>query len=269
MARTHTPSPTYAPSPIHAPSPTHTRRLTSTLTPRLLSTTLTAAALATALATTPATAASSPKGHDVSSHQKSVNWSNAKAKGATFVYVKATESTTYRNPYFSQQYDGARKAGIIRGAYHFALPNKSSGTSQAGYFVAHGGGWKADGWTLPPALDIETNPYDKKHPCYSLSKTGMVNWIKAFSAEVNRRTGRRPVIYTTTQWWKTCTGNSGAFASTHPLWIARHGSATAGALPAGWSYWTFWQYANSGSLPGDQNLFNGSMTQLRKFARGY
>ncbi len=54
-----------------------------------------------------------------------------------------------------------------------------------------------------------------------------------------------------------------------PLWIARHGSATAGTLPAGWSYWTFWQYANRGSLPGDQNRFNGTMTQLRKFARGY
>ncbi len=205
MARTHT------------PNPTHTR---------LLATTLTAAALATGLAATLTTAASSPKGHDVSSHQKSVNWSNAKAKGATFVYVKATESTTYRNPYFSQQYDGARKVGIIRGAYHFALPNRSSGTSQAGYFVAHGGDWKADGWTLPPALDIETNPYDKKHPCYSLSRTGMVNWIKAFSAEVNRRTGRRPVIYTTTQWWKTCTGNSSAFASTHPS-----GSPATARLP--------------------------------------
>ncbi|MER7929071.1 lysozyme [Streptomyces sp. NPDC096057] len=262
----------------HTPNPTRTRPLTSTLAtrtrtrPRPLATALTAltaAALATALATTPATAAGSPKGHDVSSHQKSVNWSNAKAKGATFVYVKATESTTYRNPYFSQQYDGARNAGIIRGAYHFALPNRSSGTSQAGYFVAHGGDWKADGWTLPPALDIETNPYDKKHPCYSLSRTGMVNWIKAFSAEVNRRTGRRPVIYTTTQWWKTCTGNSSAFAATHALWIARHRSANAGTLPAGWSYWTFWQYANSGGLPGDQNLFNGTMTQLRKFARGY
>ncbi|MFI6618831.1 lysozyme [Streptomyces sp. NPDC050528] len=235
---------------------------------------LTVGATTLALAETPATAAgavaASPvKGHDVSSHQKNVNWPSAKAKGATFVYVKATESTTYRNPYFGQQYDGARKAGIIRGAYHFALPDRSSGGSQAAYFVAHGGDWKADGWTLPPALDIENNPYDKKHPCYGLSKTGMVNWIKAFSAEVKQETGRRPVIYTTALWWKTCTGNSAALASTHALWIARHESADAGSLPAGWSYWTFWQYDNSGSLPGDQNLFNGTVSQLRKFARGY
>jgi len=230
---------------------------------------LAAGGTALALAEVPAAAASPAKGHDVSSHQKNVDWPSARAKGATFVYVKATESTNYVSPSFGRQYNGARAAGIIRGAYHFALPNKSSGATQAAYFVAHGGGWKADGWTLPPALDIEYNPYDKKHGCYGLSKAKTVGWIKAFSAEVKRETGRRPVIYTTAHWWNTCTGSSTAPASTHALWIARHGSADAGSLPAGWSYWTFWQYDNSGSLPGDQNLFNGSLSQLRKFARGY
>jgi len=222
----------------------------------------------TTLAEFPASAASLPKGHDVSSHQKNVNWSRAKAKGARFVYVKATESTNYRNPYFGQQYNGARNAGIIRGAYHFAVPNKSSGRTQAAYFVRNGGRWSADGWTLPPALDIEYNPYDSKHKCYGLSKAGMVNWIKSFSNEVKRLTGRRPVIYTTAHWWNTCTGSSRAFASNHALWIARHNSADAGSLPAGWSFWTFWQYDNSGSLPGDQNLFNGSQARLKRFARG-
>ncbi|WP_327666786.1 lysozyme [Streptomyces sp. NBC_00485] len=224
---------------------------------------------ASALAEVPASAASPPKGHDVSSHQKNVDWSGAKARGARFVYVKATESTNYRNPYFSQQYNGARTAGIIRGAYHFALPNKSSGATQAAYFVRNGGRWSADGWTLPPALDIEYNPYDSRHKCYGLSKAGMVNWIKSFSNELKQLTGRRPVIYTTTHWWNKCTGGSRAFASDHALWIARHDSADAGSLPAGWSFWTFWQYDNSGGLPGDQNLFNGSQAQLRTFARGH
>jgi len=222
-----------------------------------------------ALAGLPASAASLPKGHDVSSHQKNVNWSSAKARGARFVYVKATESTNYRNPYFSRQYNGARSAGIIRGAYHFALPDRSSGRTQAAYFVNNGGRWRSDGWTLPPALDIEYNPYSAKHRCYGLSKAGMVSWIKSFSNEVKRLTGRHPVIYTTTHWWNTCTGGSGAFAANHALWIARHESGAAGSLPAGWSFWTFWQYGNRGGLPGDQNLFNGSQTQLRKFARGY
>ncbi|MGW2569342.1 lysozyme [Streptomyces sp. NPDC001537] len=241
------------------------RRRTRVLAVSVAALTVTGAALAGL----PASAASLPQGHDVSSHQKNVDWSGAKTKGARFVYVKATESTNYRNPYFGQQYNGARSAGIIRGAYHFALPDKSSGRAQAAYFVNHGGGWRSDGWTLPPALDIEYNPYSPKHGCYGLSKARMVGWIKAFSGEVKRLTGRHPVIYTTTHWWNTCTGGSSAFASNHALWIARHGSGTSGSLPAGWSFWTFWQYDNSGGLPGDQNLFNGSQTRLRKFARGY
>ncbi|MGJ5750617.1 lysozyme [Streptomyces puniciscabiei] len=209
-----------------------------------------------------------PRGHDVSSHQKRVDWAAARSRGARFVYVKATESTDYRNPYFSQQYNGAREAGLYRGAYHFARPDRSSGARQASYFVRHGGDWRADGRTLPPALDIEYNPYNKKHKCYGLGWKRMVRWIRSFSNEVKRETGRRPVIYTTAQWWRTCTGNSRAFARSHALWIARHGTSRPGKLPGGWRYWTFWQYGSRGRLPGDQNLFNGSPSRLRAFARG-
>ncbi|MFE0177008.1 lysozyme [Streptomyces sp. NPDC059002] len=220
----------------------------------------------TALAEIPVSAAGKPRGHDVSSHQKNVNWQKAKNKGARFVYVKATESHTYRNPYFTQQYNGSRNAGLIRGAYHFAVPSKSSGTTQARYFLNHGGRWRADGWTLPPALDIEHNPYSSRK-CYGLSKGRMVGWIQSFSNEVRRQTGRRPVIYTTAKWWNDCTGGSRAFASNHALWLARW-SSSAGSLPRGWAYWTFWQYDNRGGLPGDQNLFNGSTAQLKRFAKG-
>ncbi|KUN04088.1 hydrolase [Streptomyces yokosukanensis] len=228
---------------------------------------LTLASTATATAGPAALAPGKPRGHDVSSHQKSVGWPAAHSKGARFVYVKATESTNYRNPYFAQQYDGAREEGLIRGAYHFARPDKSSGAKQAAYFVRHGGGWRPDGWTLPPALDVEYNPYNKKHKCYGLSKAHMVRWIRSFSNEVKLKTGRRPVIYTSPQWWKLCTGNSRAFSKSHPLWIARHGAKKPGALPGGWRYWTFWQHQAKGRLPGDQDLFNGSTSRLRLFAR--
>ncbi|MEU6817666.1 lysozyme [Streptomyces sp. NPDC046860] len=210
-----------------------------------------------------------PRGHDVSSHQRRVDWPSARAEGARFAYVKATESTTYRNPYFAGQYNGARRAGLIRGAYHFALPDRSSGAAQAAYFVRHGGDWRADGVTLPPALDIEYNPYDKRHKCYGLSRKKMVRWIRSFSNEVRRETGRRPVIYTTTHWWTACTGNSRAFSADHALWIASHGSSDPGELPGGWEYWTFWQHGTKGPLPGDQDLFDGSVARLRAFARGH
>jgi GH25 family lysozyme M1 (1,4-beta-N-acetylmuramidase) len=98
-------------------------------------------------------------GLDVSSWQGNVDWVAVAANGARFAYVKATESTTYVNPYFSQQYGGASQVGLVRGAYHFALPDRSSGAEQADWFAAHGGAWSADNQTLPGALDIEYNPY--------------------------------------------------------------------------------------------------------------
>src|SRR5207248_7431363 len=101
---------------------------------------------------------------------------------------------------------GSYQAGMIRGAYHFATPNTSGGAAQADYFVAHGGGWTADGKTLPPMLDIEYNPSGQT--CYGLSPAAMTGWIRSFSEEVHAKTSRWPMLYTTTDWWKTCTGNS-------------------------------------------------------------
>lgn len=204
-------------------------------------------------------------GMDVSSHQGNVNWATAYKNGARFAYVKATESTSYTSPSFTQQYNGSRKAGMIRGAYHFAVPSNSSGAAQANYFVAHGGGWSKDGKTLPPMLDIEYNPYGSN--CYGLSQASMVSWIKAFSDRVHAKTSRWPTIYTTTSWWSACTGNKADFSGTNPLFIARYASS-AGALPPKWGNYTFWQFADSGKFPGDQDVFNGNQDRLKALANG-
>ena len=204
-------------------------------------------------------------GMDVSSYQGNVNWSGAWSNGAKFAYIKATEGTSYTNPYFTQQYNGSYNVGMIRGSYHFALPDVSSGAAQADYFVAHGGGWSADGKTLPGALDMEYNPYGAT--CYGKSASAMVSWIQSFSNEYHARTGRYPTIYTSTTWWTACTGNSSAFKTNNALWIARY-SSSVGTLPAGWSYQTFWQYADAGAFPGDQDRFNGALDRVQAYAKG-
>jgi GH25 family lysozyme M1 (1,4-beta-N-acetylmuramidase) len=202
-------------------------------------------------------------GMDVSSHQGAVNWSAAKANGALFAYVKATEGTTYQNPEFAQQYNGSFNVGMIRGAYHFALPDRSSGATQGNFFVGHGGGWSADGKTLPPAIDLEYNPYGAS--CYGLSHSAMVAWIRDIASTVKSRTGRDPVFYTSTSWWTLCTGNNATFGN-NPLWIPRYGSTTVGTLPASWTFQTIWQNADSGIFPGDQNKFNGAFDRVQAFA---
>ena len=110
--------------------------------------------------------------------------------------------------------------------------------------------------------------------------------VKRFSgraAMFSHTLSRLPlVIYTTTSWWTSCTGNTGAFGANNPLWIARWGSSI-GTLPAGWRYYsipwnylvsfadcvhsftTFWQYADSGPNPGDQDYFNGDSAGLKRY----
>ena len=202
-------------------------------------------------------------GIDVSSYQGNINWP-AVAPYIDFSYAKATEATNYTNPYFYNQYEGPYNQGLIRGAYHFAVPNNSSGQSQADYFIKHGGGWSSDGQTLPGALDIEYNPYGSE--CYGLTASQMVSWIKNFVHEYAYKEHVYPVIYTTTDWWKTCTGNNGGFGKNDPLWIANYLASHGGPLPNGWGFYTFWQYADSGSLPGDQDVFNGDHNRLKALA---
>jgi GH25 family lysozyme M1 (1,4-beta-N-acetylmuramidase) len=215
----------------------------------------------TATATAPAKTTRT-QGFDVSNWQGTVNWASAYAKGARFAYIKATEGTTYKDPKFDANYTGSYKAGFIRGAYHFARPDSSGGKAQADYFVSHGGGWSKDGKTLPPALDIE---YPAGAACYGLSKTAMVSWIKAFVNEVHAKTTRWATLYSTTDWWTRCTGNTSAFAANDPLFVARYASSV-GKLPAGWPWYSFWQHADSGTFPGDQDYFNGPLSGLRNLA---
>lgn len=169
--------------------------------------------------------------------------------------------SSYLSPTFSQQFTKATAAGMIRGGYHFANPAGASGATQATYFVNHGGGWSADGKTLPGALDIEYG----SPTCYGLSQAAMITWIGDFLAKYKTLTGRAAPIYTTTNWWSQCTGNTAKFAA-NPLWVANY-NGTYNPLPNGWTGTpTIWQYSSSNNL--DKNYYYGTLTQLRAFATG-
>lgn len=209
-----------------------------------------------------------PMGIDVSNWQGNVDWNRAKANGAVFAYVKASEGSWPMNEYFNQQYNGAANTGFIRGAYHFARPDRSSGAEQARVFLASGGGWSADGITLPPALDLESQPsaygYD---PCYNRTPAQLVAWTREFVNTIYAATGKAPMIYTGYYFWQDCMGNSTAFKDANPIWLAAYN--TGGPLiPGGWATYSMWQYWDGvGSVfPGDQNVFNGTYAQLKALA---
>jgi GH25 family lysozyme M1 (1,4-beta-N-acetylmuramidase) len=200
-------------------------------------------------ATLPPPSAAGAIGVDVAGYQHpggaAIDWPKVAAAGYKFAFIKATEGDYYANPYYASDLAQAKAAGLYAAGYHFAVPNVSGGASQADYALANDG-YAPDGRTLPLALDIEYNPYGPE--CYGLSAPQMVSWVSAFTAEAQRVTGQRPIIYTTADWWDTCTGDSTAFGS-DPLWVAAYRSA-APPVPAGWGNWTFWQYTSRGSVPG-------------------
>ncbi|MCB5273873.1 Lysozyme M1 [Arthrobacter sp. SO5] len=218
------------------------------------------------------------QGLDASEHQPSINWQQQWNMGARFAYIKATEGNYYTNPIFGSQYDGARGAGMIRGAYHYANPAASSGADQARIFVRSGGGWSGDGFTMPPVLDFEGNPYAGKtingyyqgNTCYDMSPSALAAWARDFSNTMQALTGRLPVIYTGNYWWRDCVGNPLGFGD-NPLWLASYPSSAsnnAGPIPASWSAYSIWQYSESGPFAGDSNVWNGDYASLKRFATG-
>jgi GH25 family lysozyme M1 (1,4-beta-N-acetylmuramidase) len=210
------------------------------------------------------------RGVDVADYQHpngaSINWRQVAAAGYKFAAVKATEGTYYINPWAARDVIAGRNAGLYMTYYAFAIPNDGGGAAQADYLLAHSH-WSADGRMLPPELDIEYDPYSYNE-CYGLSQRNMVHWIAEFSTEIEHKTGEWPIIYTTADWWSTCTGGNRIFGPNNPLWVAAYGVGSP-PLPSGWRTWTFWQYSSTGSVPGiqapgdtDVSYFNGGQVKL-------
>ncbi|MGI5241037.1 GH25 family lysozyme [Dactylosporangium sp. CA-139066] len=209
-------------------------------------------------------------GIDISSHdhgRNTVHWPTEVAAGSRFVYVKATEGTSYVNPHFAADYEAARKAGRYVGAYVYARPDKGDPLGQADHFLRHAR-FTRDARTLVPFVDLEW-PYDgiKAGDCYGLTPAQLRDWIHAFIGRIEAAVGRKPMIYTNTYWWDPCTGGDASFGS-YPLDIANYTKKNP-KLPAGWSTFALWQY-----LPGDsgqrhshdRDVVNGGEDGLRALA---
>lgn len=234
---------------------------------RLRRTVRAGAVVVTALLSITATAAFGyqPPGVDVASYQhaSSLNWSKVKAAGVKFAFIKATEGTSYRNPYFPSDWAGTARNGIYRGAYHFARPSVGSAAAQARYFVAYAGRQNTRG-VLPPVLDLEMTG--------GLGPKRLITWTRNWLQTVQSLTGRAPIIYCSPYFWIDNLNNSTAFHA-YPLWVAHYGVSDP-MVPGGWPTYSFWQTRSTGTISGisgnvDHDLFHGTMTGLRKFALDY
>jgi GH25 family lysozyme M1 (1,4-beta-N-acetylmuramidase) len=164
------------------------------------------------------------RGVDVSSWQ--AGWTPD--DGDTFVFVKATQGTTYANPERAAQLAAAREAGLVTGHYHWLEPGNPSG--QAAHFLEHAD--IIDGELL--WVDWEGDWDNGTHPS--------VADAAAFIAVVKLlRPDNRVGLYCNRSDWTTTTVKAGDC-----LWIAEYGVAKPNITAT----WDFWQYSRT---PIDQN----------------
>jgi GH25 family lysozyme M1 (1,4-beta-N-acetylmuramidase) len=209
-------------------------------------------------------------GIDISSHDHGrypVHWPTEVAAGSQFVYVKATEGTSYVNPHFAGDYAAAKAAGRYVGAYVYARPDKGDPVAQADFFLRHAQ-FSRDAHTLVPFVDLEW-PYSGVNigDCYNLTPDQMRAWIHAFIGRIESGIGRKPMIYTNTYWWNPCTGEDPSFGD-YPLDIASY-TRTVSKLPAGWTNFTLWQYTPGNQQrrsDHDRDVVAGGMAGLKALA---
>ena len=199
-------------------------------------------------------------GIDVAKYQGKIDWGKAKRSGVAFAFIKATEGGDHLDERFRENWAGARRAGMLRGAYHFYYFCRPA-AEQARWFIRHVPKEKN---TLPPVLDVEWNaasPTCRKRPDAGTVRSEMMVFLR----RIARHYGNRPLIYTTVDFYKT---NQLWRIQGHEFWlrsVAGHPSVT---YPR--QRWAFWQYTGTGLVPGikgntDINVFHGSKTQWKNW----
>ena len=209
--------------------------------------------------------ADAPKGYtvhgiDVSHHQGSINWellrNSASIDGypVIFAFIKATEGSDIVDSQFKKNFEGARKYGIMRGAYHF-YRTTTSAKQQAEHFIRNVELQPGD---LPPVLDVEIRPQGISAEDF---RQGILEWL----ARVEQHYGVRPILYTYHSFRQQYM-NDPVF-DLYPYWIAHyHVDSVRYKGP-----WAFWQHSDRGELPGikekvDLNIFNGTYDELKPLA---
>ncbi len=189
------------------------------------------------------------QGIDVSHYQRNVNWGLLKEDNITFAFMKATEGLEFFDSHYKRNWEEARKAGIVRGAYHFFHPSKDA-EKQARHFLKH---VELQAGDLPPVLDIEITSKADKHKI----RKGVRTWLNL----VEKKWGIKPIIYTNYDFY---THYIEGHFDEYPLWIAHYEIDTPRLHQ---NRWTIWQLSEKAELSGiggsvDFNVFKGSRADL-------
>lgn len=195
-------------------------------------------------------------GIDVSSYQGRINWPMVKAMDVRgvhidFAFIKATEGLGRVDVQFRRNWESAKEAGMIRGAYHFFLATKS-GRAQAENFLATTDMASGD---IPPVLDIEET--------YGVRDTLLKQRVQEWLDVVQTSVGVKPIIYTSVDFYRRhLIGQFDAY----PLWVAHYLQEND---PRAGREWDFWQHSKTGHVSGigtfvDFSVFKGDSIAFKQ-----
>jgi lysozyme len=200
------------------------------------------------------------QGIDVSGWEKMVDYVKARANGASFVYIKASQLVA--DPEFAINWHNAK--GIMpRGAFHY-LDFSQDELVQAKLFCNL---LATDRGELPPCLDFEDDPQGIEYS--SLTKTIRTQKAYNFLQYVEKTLGVIPALYSGYFYWGSYGSTASVFAR-YPLWLPWYSNESIVKTPAPWTHWTIWQYTSHAdgkafgcqSLGVDANWFNGTVAEL-------
>lgn len=190
------------------------------------------------------------QGIDVSQWQGNINFEQVAASGIKVVYIRSSLGNSYIDPYFQQNYQKAKAAGLKIGFYHYVTARSvSQARSQARFFVQVIQGKTFD---CRLAMDFED--------LTGLSAAQATEIGLAFIRETERASGKKAVVYSNTY-------NAGAMFSgaltNYPLWAASYGVSQPSSA-VNWTSWAGWQYTDQGQIPGisgyvDRDIFTSAM----------
>lgn len=198
-------------------------------------------------------------GIDVSKWQSRIDWKRVKDMKVgdvqfSFAFIKATEGSWRSDKQFASNWENARRHGLIRGAYHFFLPQINPKV-QAANFIRVVSLKSGD---LPPVIDVEESN--------GMSIEQVRKGTKTFMDILEKHYGVKPILYTNRDFYKRYFADQPDFKP-YILWIA-HYHVDELSMPDD-AKWHFWQHSDEGHVNGinekvDFNVFNGDSAALRR-----
>lgn len=173
-------------------------------------------------------------GIDISRHQGKIEWEEvAKNRDIRFVYIKASEGSTYTDPNFKENISGAKKAGLKVGAYHY-MSMSSSSKSQFDHFRR-----------LYPKKTAELIPMIDVEKCGKSTRKQVQKRLSELMSLMKSYYGKYPMIYSVNGTYNRYLAPE---FNTYVLYIGRYGKNPP--IIRGKGHYDIWQYSEKGSVKG-------------------